>query len=345
MTQTRSDAPQGNRIVAGVLGVGHFLPEDIVTNADLAEFVDTTDEWIRGRTGIQARRRAHPDHATSDLAYHAALEALQSAHVQPEELDLIIVATMTPDTAMPATACRVQHRLGAHRAGGFDVNIACSGFVYALAIGAQFISSGFYRRVLVVGADVMTRVMNWNDRTTCVLFGDGAGAVVLGQVNPEFGIQGVHLGVDGSGADSLTIRAPGSRIPARSDQARPEDFYLQMVGQEVFRFAVGVMGDAALKALEAAGKKPADVGLFIPHQANARIIEAARKRLELPPEKVFSNVEHYGNTSCGSVPIALFEALQQGKIREGDLVVLVGFGGGLSWASVALRWGGQLEEN
>ncbi len=345
MVQSRSDSPQGNRIRAGVLGVGHFLPQEILSNEDLTHFVDTTDEWIRGRTGIQARRRADPEHATSDLAYHAALQALQSARVEAEELDLVIVATMTPDTAMPATACRVQQRLGAHRAGGFDVNIACSGFVYALAIGAQFISSGLYRRVLVVGADVMTRVMNWNDRTTCVLFGDGAGAVVLGPVQSEFGILGIHLGVDGSGAESLTIRAPGSRIPASSKEARPEDFFLTMVGPEVFRFAVNVMGEAALKALEAAGKQPADVGLFIPHQANARIIEAARKRLELPPEKVFSNVQHYGNTSCGSVPIALFEALQQGRIQSGDLVVLVGFGGGLSWASVALRWGGGIEEN
>ena len=345
MAQTRSDTPQGNRIVAGVLGVGHFLPQEVVTNADLAKFVDTTDEWIQGRTGIQARRRADPDHATSDLAYLAAVEALRSARVQAEDVDLIIVATMTPDTAMPATACRVQHRLGAHKAGGFDVNIACSGFVYAMAIGAQFVTSGLYQRVLVVGADIMTRVMNWEDRTTCVLFGDGAGAVVLGPVQADFGIKGIHLGADGRGAESLTIKAPGSRIPANSGKARPEDFYLQMVGQEVFRFAVNVMGEAAVKALEAAGKQPSDVGLFIPHQANARIIEAARKRLELPPEKVFSNVSNYGNTSCGSVPIALYEALHQGRIREGDLVVLVGFGGGLSWASVAFRWGGRIEEN
>jgi 3-oxoacyl-[acyl-carrier-protein] synthase-3 len=340
VTTEQSKAPQGYKTPVGILGVGHFVPEEIVTNHDLAKFVDTTDEWIVGRTGIRARRRARPDQATSDLAIEAARQALAAANTRAEELDLIIVATMTPDCPMPATASIVQHRLGASKAGGFDLNIACSGFVYALVTGAQFVTSGTYQRVLVIGADCMTRLMNWKDRSTCVLFGDGAGAVVLGPVQPGCGILGVHTGVNGAGGPSLTVKAGGSRLPSWSEGINPGEFFLQMEGPEVFRFAVSVMGEAAIKALDNAGLEPEEVALFIPHQANARIIEASRKRLGLPHQRVFSNVEHYGNTSCGSVPIALSEALEQNRIKDGDLVVLVGFGGGLSWASVALRWGG-----
>jgi len=344
VSTVQNQAPQGYRTPVGILGVGHFAPPEVVTNQELARFVDTTDEWIFGRTGIKSRHRAAPDQATSDLAYEAALAALGNANVKADELDLIIVATMTPDCPMPATACILQHRLGATRAGAFDLNIACSGFVYALITGCQFVASGTYRRVLVVGADVMTRFMNWKDRTTCVLFGDGGGAVVLGPVAEGYGLLGMHLGVNGAGGPSLTINAGGSRLPAWSDRIQPHDYYLQMAGQEVFRFAVQVMGEAALKALESARLTPEEVSLFIPHQANARIIEASRKRLGLPLEKVFSNVENYGNTSCGSVPIALSEACQQKRIHEGDLLVLVGFGGGLSWGSAALRWGGWIKE-
>lgn len=329
----------------GILGVGHFVPPQVVTNQDLLHFVDTTDEWIVSRTGIRARRRALPEQATSDLAFEAAQKALNNAGVRASDIDLVIVATMTPDSPMPATACRVQHQIGAHRAGAFDLNVACSGFVYALAVGAQFIASGTYRRVLVVGADVMTKLMNWKDRTTCVLFGDGAGAVVLGAVETGFGILGIHLGSNGGGADSLFVRAGGSRLPAWSADVQPEDYYLQMQGQEVFRFAVQVMGEAALQALEAAQLQSDQVDLLIPHQANQRIIEAARKRLNLPLERVFSNVEHYGNTSCGSVPLALSEARQLGRIQDNHIVVLVGFGGGLSWGSVVVRWGGIIKEN
>ncbi|MFN8609365.1 MAG: beta-ketoacyl-ACP synthase III [Vulcanimicrobiota bacterium] len=344
MTSQEPNSPQGYKTPVGILGVGHFVPEEVVTNQDLARFVDTTDEWIVGRTGIRARRRARPDQATSDLAVEAARRALQAAGTQAEDLDLIIVATMTPDCPMPATASLVQHQLGANKAGGFDLNIACSGFVYALITGAQFVASGTFKRVLVVGADCMTRLMNWKDRTTCVLFGDGAGAVVLGPVRSGYGLVGVHAGVNGAGGPNLTVKAGGSRLPSWSEGVNAGDYYLQMEGPEVFRFAVSVMGEAAIKALENGGLSPEQVALFIPHQANARIIEASRKRLNLPHERVFSNVEHYGNTSCGSVPIALSEALEQGRVQEGDLVVLVGFGGGLSWASVALRWGGQAIE-
>lgn len=344
MTTEQPNSPQGYKTPVGILGVGHFLPEEIVTNADLAKFVDTTDEWIVGRTGIRARRRAAPDQATSDLAVAAARRALEAAGTSPQELDLIIVATMTPDCPMPATSSIVQHQLGATQAGGFDLNIACSGFVYALVTGAQFIAAGTFRRVLVIGADVMTRLMNWQDRSTCVLFGDGAGAVVLGPVAQGYGILGMHTGLNGAGGTSLTVKAGGSRLPGWSEGVEPGDKYLQMEGPEVFRFAVSVMGEAAIKALDHAGLTSDEVSLFIPHQANARIIEASRKRLNLPPARVFSNVEHYGNTSCGSVPIALSEALAQERIQDGDLVVLVGFGGGLSWASAAIRWGGKLKE-
>lgn len=343
MTTEKLNSPQGYKTPVGILGVGHFVPEEILTNAELAKFVDTSDEWIVSRTGIRARRRASADQATSDLAVQAGRRALEASGTSAEELDLIIVATMTPDCPMPATAALVQHQLGATRAGAFDLNIACSGFVYALITGAQFVASGTFRRVLVIGADCMTRLMNWKDRSTCVLFGDGAGAVVLGEVEAGFGIVGVHTGVNGAGGPSLTVNAGGSRLPSWSEGVDASDYYLQMEGPEVFRFAVSVMGEAAIKALENGGLTPDQVSLFIPHQANARIIEASRKRLSLPHERVFSNVEHYGNTSCGSVPLALSEALEQGRIQNGDLIALVGFGGGLSWASAAIRWGGTKE--
>lgn len=329
----------GKLTAVGVLGLGHYTPDYVLTNAELASKVDTSDEWIVERTGIRERRQVQAGQATSDLAYEAARRALEKADTRPEELDLIIVATMTPDSPMPATACIVQDRLGATRAGAFDLNVACSGFAYALATGSQFIASGTFRRVLIIGADVMTKLMNWDDRGTCVLFGDGAGAVVLGPVSPGYGVLGIHLGANGAGGQYLKIPAGGSRRPGWTEGVDRSEFFLQMAGREVFRFAVQVMGDAALQALEKAGLQSSDVGLFIPHQANQRIIEAARKRLGLPPERVFSNVERYGNTSCGSIPIALSEAAQQGRIRNGDVVVCVGFGGGLSWGSVALRWG------
>lgn len=324
----------------GILGVGHFVPPTIVTNRDLEAEVETSDDWIRSRTGIHARRRAEPEVATSDLGCEAALRALADAGVSPDQIDLIVVGTMTPDSPMPATACLIQRKLGATRAGAFDVNIACSGFAYALTVGAQFVATGTARYVLVVGADVMTRLMNWKDRTTCVLFGDGAGAVVLGAVPQGYGILSCHLGADGRGAHHLRVTAGGSRLPHNSPAVVPEDFYLQMDGKEVFRFAVQVMGQAAHTVLEKAGLTTADVSLFIPHQANTRIIEAATKRLGLPAERVFVNLQHYGNTSCGSIPLALSEARDQGRMKVGDVLVLVGFGGGLSWGAVALRWNG-----
>ena len=327
----------------GILGVGHFAPEEMVTNDDLARLVDTTDEWITERTGIKSRRRASADQATSDLAYQAARKALDQAGVKAEELDLIIVATVTPDRMVPPCSCELQALLGATRAGAFDLNIACSGFAYGLAVGSQFIKSGTMKRVLVVGGDILTRMTDWSDRATCILFGDGAGAAVLGEVKPGFGLLGMELGADGRGADLLHVPGGGSRKPGWTEPHNPSDYYLKMEGREVFRFAVTKMAEAALLALDNAKISPEEVQLFIPHQANLRVIEAARKKLSLPPERVFTNLQHYGNTSSGSIPVALSEAHEQGLINEGDVVIMVGFGAGLSWGAVVVRWGGRLD--
>lgn len=323
----------------GILGIGHYLPERIVRNQDLPVELQTSDDWITSRTGIKARRVAQPEQATSDLATAAGRKALADAKVDASEIDLILVATMTPDCPMPNTATIVQEKLGAFKAGAMDVNVACSGFAYALTAGSQFVASGLNRRVLVIGADVMTRVVDWKDRSTCVLFGDGAGAVLLGPIDdPSLGILSVHLGADGRGGKHLRVPAGGSRLPHNSPTAKAEDFFLQMDGKEVYRFAVQVIGQAAEQSLRKAGLAPSDVKLFIPHQANSRIIEAAAKRLGLRSEQVFINVEHYGNTSCGSIPIALSEAVEQKRFTLGDVVVMVGFGGGLSWGAITLRW-------
>jgi 3-oxoacyl-[acyl-carrier-protein] synthase III len=323
----------------GILGIGHYVPDRILTNQDLPAELQTSDDWITSRTGIKARRVAEQNQATSDLAAAAAFAALADAKVEPTEIDLIIVATMTPDCPMPNTATIVQEKLGAFNAGALDINVACSGFAYALTAASQFVASGLNRRVLVIGADVMTRVVDWKDRSTCVLFGDGAGAVLLGPISdPNLGILAVHLGADGRGGKHLRVPAGGSRMPHHSAEAKPQDYFLQMDGKEVYRFAVQVIGQAAEQSLRKAGLTAADVKLFIPHQANSRIIEAAAKRLGLRQEQVFVNVQNYGNTSCGSIPIALSEAVQQKRFTMGDVVVMVGFGGGLSWGAVTLRW-------
>ena len=332
--------PRSNTLrPVGVVGLGHYAPPRIVTNQELESTLDTTDEWIRSRTGIRERRMAEDDVCASDLAVEASRLALQDAGITADQLGLIIVGTMTPDTMLPSTACLVQHRLGARKAGAFDLNVACSGFAYSLAVGAQFVATGVFDYVLVIGADTMTRVMNWQDRGTCVLFGDGGGAVVLGTVPEGRGILSVHLGSDGSGGDKLTVPAGGGRIPGGTEGVRPPEYCLQMDGKEVFKFAVSVIGQAAAAAVAKAGLSADDVDLFIPHQANVRIIDAAARRLGVPMERVFVNVDRFGNTSCGSIPLALSEAREQGRVKDGDLVVIVGFGGGLSWGAVALRWG------
>lgn len=329
-------------VPVGILAVSHYAPERVVTNKDLESKLDTTDEWIKSRTGISERRIAADSETSSTLGAQAARQALQLAGLEASELDLVIAATMTPDTILPAVACRIQAAIGAKNSGAFDVSIACSGYAYALAMGMSYIAAGLARRVLVVGCDVMSRVMNWNDRGTCVLFGDGAGAAVLGEVSPGYGLLGQDLGADGSGGEHLTIPAGAGARPPQSGHTTGEDFTLKMNGPEVFRFAVHAMGKSAVRAAEKAGLKSEDIALFVPHQANARIIESAAKRLGVGMDRVFVNVDRYGNTSCGSIPIALSEAVQSGRIKDGDHLVIVGFGGGLAWASLAVRWGGLL---
>jgi 3-oxoacyl-[acyl-carrier-protein] synthase III len=324
----------------GILAVSHYTPERVLTNKELEKKLDTTDEWIRTRTGIHERRVASDTETTASMGTVAAFRVLEKARCSPEELDLIIVATMTPDSILPAISCRIQAELGAKNAGAFDVSIACSGFAYALALGCGYVKSGMAGKVLVVGADVMTRVMNWQDRGTCVLFGDGAGAALIGAVEEGYGLLAQELGSDGRGAEHLKIPAGAGARPMGEDGLTPQDFTLQMNGREVFRFAVQIMGDAALRATGKAGLSPGEIDLFIPHQANSRIIEAATKRLGLPKEKVFINLQRYGNTSCASIPLALSEALDEGRIHPGDNVVLVGFGGGLAWGALVFRWGG-----
>jgi 3-oxoacyl-[acyl-carrier-protein] synthase-3 len=320
-------------------GWGKYMPERIMPNAELAELVDTSDEWIRSRTGIGERRIAAPDETTCTLAVHAARAALDRAHVRPEDLDLIIVATCTPDYShMPATASLVQHALGASRAGAFDLNAVCSGFVYGLATGSQFILSGAHQSVLVIGADVFTRILDWQDRSTCVLFGDGAGAVVLQPTEEPGGLLSFVLGSDGSGACSLYVPAGGSRTPTSAETVAERGHYVKMQGRDVFRFATRVVPESVVQALEQAGLTTDDIDVFIPHQANVRIIDATARRLKLSASTVFSNVERYGNTSAASVPVALCEAIDEDLVHAGSTMVLSGFGAGLSWGTAVWKW-------
>jgi 3-oxoacyl-[acyl-carrier-protein] synthase-3 len=322
-------------------GWGKYLPERVLPNSELAELVDTSDEWIRSRTGIAERRIAAPEETTCTLAVNAARAALDMAQVRAQDLDLIIVATCTPDYAsMPATASLVQHALGAQKAGAFDLNAVCSGWLYGLATGSQFILSGAYKSVLVVGAEVFTRILDWQDRSTCVLFGDGAGAVVLQPTAEPGGLLSFVLGSDGSGACSLYVPAGGSRRPASAETVAQREHYVKMQGRDVFRFATKVLPDSVVQALEAAALTTDDIDVFIPHQANERIINSAAKRLRLDHSTVFSNVERYGNTSAASIPVALCEALEEGLVQAGSTVVMSGFGAGLSWGTAVWKWHG-----
>jgi 3-oxoacyl-[acyl-carrier-protein] synthase-3 len=323
---------------AGIYGIGSYLPERILTNADLEQMVETSDEWILTRTGISERRLVGENEATSDLALGAARRALEHAGLAPTDLDLVIVATVTPDMLFPSVSSIVQDRLGATRAGAFDLGAACSGFIYGLATAAQFVQTGLYRHVLVVGADALSRWVNWKDRTTCVLFGDGAGAAVVGPVAPGDGMLSFDLGSDGSGGGLLRVEAGGSRLPASAETVARLQHTIQMDGREVFKFAVRIIEDSTRRALQRAGLSTVDIDCFIAHQANIRILDAAAKRLELPEERVFNNVSRYGNTSAASVPIAMVDALEEGRFQKGDTLALVGFGAGLSWASTILTW-------
>jgi len=321
-----------------IAGIGHYVPERVLTNAELERLIDTTDEWIVTRTGIRERRVAADDQASSDLGLEAAREAMADAGVRAEDLDLIIVGTATPDMLFPATACVLQDRLGAKRAGAFDLSAACSSWVYGVAVAHGYVSSGLAETVLVVGAETLSKITNWKDRSTCVLFGDSAGAVVVRPSEPGQGFLSFYLGADGGGADLISQPAGGSRLPASYETVERAQHTLHMNGREVYKFAVRIIPRAIEEAVSRAGLTLADVDLFIPHQANIRIIDAAAKRLGQPREKFFVNVERYGNTSSASVPVALYEAVRAGLIHRGDLAVLVAFGGGLTWGSTALRW-------
>jgi 3-oxoacyl-[acyl-carrier-protein] synthase-3 len=322
----------------GILGIGSYVPEKIFTNKDIEKMMDTSDEWIVERTGIRERRIAAEGQATSDLATNAAQRALEDARISADELDLIIVATVTPDMAFPAVACLVQNNIKATKAAAFDITAVCSGFVYGLSIGSQFIKTGVYRKVLVIGAETLSKITDWTDRNTGMIFGDGAGAVVLSETLPEYGILGINLGADGAGGDLLKIPAGGSRQPTSAETVAGRQHYIYMNGNEVYKFAIKVMGESANKALENANLTAADITYLVPHQANIRIIQAAAKRLGLPMEKVIVNVDKYGNTSAASIPLALDEAVKSGRIKNGDVLVLVGFGGGLTWAASVIKW-------
>ncbi|MCY9684243.1 ketoacyl-ACP synthase III, partial [Paenibacillus apiarius] len=291
----------------GIIGTGKYVPERVLTNSDMEKLVETSDEWIVSRTGIKERRIAAEHEATSDLAFHAAEQALTAAGITAEQLDLIVVTTVTPDTTFPSTACLVQERLGAKRAAAFDLSAACSGFVYGLANASNFIAMGIYKYALVIGAECLSRITDYTDRNTCILFGDGAGAAVLGPVPEGRGFKSFVLGADGGGGELLKLEAGGSRMPASSETVQNKRHYIYMNGREVFKFAVRIMGSAAEEALAKAGKTKEDIDLLVPHQANTRIIHAALDRLNLPEEKCMINLPRYANTSAASIPLALAE--------------------------------------
>jgi 3-oxoacyl-[acyl-carrier-protein] synthase-3 len=322
---------------ATITGWGKYLPPNVMTNKDLEQIVDTTDEWIQKRTGIKQRRIADEDTATSDLALEASQEALKKANLDPKDLDLIIVSTVTPDMVFPATACIIQDKIGADNAAAFDLEAGCSGFVYGLSVGAQFIESGLYDNVLIIGAETLSKITDWDDRNTCVLFGDGAGAAVL-QPTDKGGFLSFDLGSDGSGADALYMEAGGSLNPATLETVKNKKHFIRMEGNPVFKFAVKTMKNASLDVIEKANLTTDDIDLLIPHQANTRIIKSARRRLKLDEDEVYVNLPEVGNTSSASVAIAMAEAKEKGVIQNGDHVLLVAFGAGLTWAAGVLEW-------
>lgn len=324
---------------AGIIGTGSFLPSKVLTNDDLEKMVDTSDEWIRTRTGILERRIADKDTASSDLGIQAAKKALKEAEVGPKEVDLIVCATATPDMFFPSTACLIQRELGTTHAFAFDISAACSGFVYAVEVANQFVRTGKCKRALVIGVETISKITDYRNRNTCILFGDGAGAVVLAPVSEDKGILGSHLASDGRKAGLIEIPAGGSRIPATCETVKERLHYLRMKGNEVFKLAVRLMSWVVHQVLEECGLSINDVDLLVPHQANMRIITALASRLKIPLEKVAVNVEKYGNTSAATCPIALDEAVREGRIKDGDIVVLVAMGSGLTWGANVIRWG------
>lgn len=322
-----------------IIGTGSYVPDNIVTNDDLAKIVDTSDEWIRTRSGIRQRHFAAKDEATSDMACVAAQRAIDAAGIDRSVIDLIIVATMTPDMPFPSTACLIQSKLGLPNVTTFDMQAACSGFVYALSVANSMLASGNFNNALVIGAEKMSGILDFEDRTTCVLFGDGAGAAVLTRAPADkIGILGAIGGADGSCPSLLQQPGGGSAMPASETSIATRQHFLKMNGKEIFKSAVRVMGQASTDILEQVGYTPEDLDLVIPHQANMRIIESLAKRLEIPMEKFHNNLDRFGNTSAASVPIALDEAYRAGRIKSGDLILLVAFGAGLTWASTLIKW-------
>jgi 3-oxoacyl-[acyl-carrier-protein] synthase-3 len=307
---------------AGLIGVGKYVPSHVLTNHELEQRIDTSDEWIRTRTGIEERRIADDNTDTSDMAFNAAKDAIANADLHPEDIGMIIVATVTPDRPFPSVATMIQERLGAKNAAAMDVSAACAGFMYGVVMAKHFVEAGTYKHVLVVGVEKLSKITDWEDRNTAVLFGDGAGAAVVGKVSDGRGILSFELGADGTGGKHLY-----------------QDKYIYMNGREVFKFAVRQMGESAVNVTEKAGLTTDDVDYLIPHQANIRIMEASRERLGLPIERMSKSVHKYGNTSAASIPISLFDDLQEGRVKDDDIIVLVGFGGGLTWGALCIKWG------
>jgi 3-oxoacyl-[acyl-carrier-protein] synthase-3 len=321
-----------------IVATGSYVPEGVITNRDLERIVDTSDDWIIERTGIRERRIADSGQAASDLAFEAASMALKRAHLKPKDLDVIIVATVTGDMPFPSTACILQSKLGAKNAAAFDVNAACSGFIYGLHIANSFIKSGMHSRVLLVGAEILSRVTDWQDRSTCILFGDGAGAVIIEPTKEKRGIFSSHIHSDGDLGDFIALPGGGSRNPCSRESIRKKLHFIKMKGNETFKVAVRTLEELAARTLEENGLDASKLSLLIPHQANIRIIKATAKRLGLPDDKVFINIDRYGNTSAASIPIALDEAVQSGRIKDGEYLLIEAFGGGLTWASSLIRW-------
>jgi 3-oxoacyl-[acyl-carrier-protein] synthase-3 len=328
---------------AQVMGIGHALPERILDNKELEQTVETTEKWILERTGIRERRIIDPEETTSDLAYRASVMAMENAGITAKELDLIIVATATPDMLFPATACVVQEKLEAWNAAAFDISAGCTGFVYAITTAEKYLLSPEYKCILVIGAEAVSRVIDYSDPTTCVLFGDGAGAAVLGRGESEAGIMASYLGADGRGGQHLCVPAGGAAMPASKDTLDKGLHFLKMNGNEIFRFATRITVEVSEKIFEMTGVKAEDIDLFVPHQSNLRIIKTAMKWMHIPPEKTMVTVDQYGNMSAACLPVGLSLAWQRGELKDGDLVLMVAFGAGLTYGGVLLRWGSDIK--
>ncbi len=325
-------------IHARITGTGSYAPKKVITNHDLEKLVDTSDEWILERTGIRERRIAEKDQTTSDLAYEASRKALKAAGIGAEDLDLILLATMTPDMILPSTSCTLQEKLGARKAAAFDLYAACSGFIYGMSVANAFITSGMYKNVLLVGAEILSRFTDWEDRTTCIIFGDGAGAAVIQRHAGKRGILSTHLHSDGSLGDLIHVPAGGALHPASHETIRKRMHFIRMKGNETFKAAVRALEGVVQEALTHNKVKPEQIDVLVPHQANLRIIQAMAQRLNMPMEKVVLTLPKYGNTSAASIPMALDEAVRDNRIRENNLVLFEAFGGGLTWASALVRW-------